>query len=475
MLKIFSLAVVFTLLFTVNSQNAYSYKRGDWMLSNLKTDASKILTSMNWVKSLKTYNWAVLDPGSAIGWDGYLNLTNFTTMSGSFNQTNLNGGNVTSSYVWVNGSQFISVTFPFNYAVQAARGTPLVGTGNLTITDTAFGITKTDVLPHNQTANIQSILQANIVFDTTFPSGDYATGLLNQIKGNFTANVVPQLNKDFNTAAAAYYNSGVWPDNVTLTTSLPELNFTYDLTWTTAPVYTPTSNTTNGSVVYSIKGVEAPAAPTVKKVKGFLKTLEEVNDIPVFDPANGSRQISISTPSLVTEAVSGIAKSGKFTFNVNDSNKQSRFFMVNTDFLARIYPGLLRDYPRDAPITVTANVTSIALNNDLTGNANITFTITDNQSKVLLSWWSVLTFTPGITVPVVNFHPGSLAHITSRITEAPYGFVDAATLEYWIDSACSSYDFNSWSLFKGGLDFSAYVGTVGFTRTSAQNILIGGN
>jgi len=225
------------------------------------------------------------------------------------------------------------------------------------------------------------------------------------------------------------------------------------------------------------------SAVLTKKSRGFLKLMEEetLSDIPVFNLESGDRQISLTTQSLVFDLVNNISNSNKLTFGVTNMNINSDIFLINADFLSKIYPGFMTAYPRDAPIAVNALINNITYSTlDFTGFLNMTVTVTDTAlvPNTLLKFITNANFTTAINLsPLLNFNVSSIVADHSTIVSAPYGFVDASTLGRWVDDSFANYNTANWALFKNGLNFTSIVGAINTTASSVngQTIFYAGN
>jgi len=470
------LAIIFTFLCAVSPQAGFVYENQNFLVPALTTDATNILGSFAWLTSLlkNPNNFSISEPGSIVGWDGYLNFTNLTVNSTTFNTAGVTG-NVTNSNVVISGLG-INVVVTFNYTAQTARGNAFSGNGNITYVSKSFNLTKTDVLPATKTAVVAVDLSSTVInMDSQYTTDTYSKMLTTQMLANITLGFATGVYVDLQTAVNTYFAGQPWPHSIALETQLPDQKFTYNTTWTDAPVYA------NNATIYSLAGntTATPPTPTesVKKMKGFLKAGEEtVGAVPAFDPTLGSRQISISTQSLVYGIAQSLVSSGNFTFGVQKT--LSHRFNVNTDYLARIYPGVLSVYPRDAAITVNAQVYELTLANMVSGTCVINFNVTDTTGKLLLEWDSTVNISPSWVVAgnTLNFMVQP-SFLLTTVYQAPYGFVDTSTLDTWIDDAFFNYNTASWTLFKTPLDFTTVVGTVNATATVVNDttIIIAGN
>lgn len=386
---------------------------------------------------------------------------------------------MTSNSAVLNGSSIFSFNVTFNFNGKSTLTTSFNGNGTITYNVNAFTYSRADLLPANATGNISIDFSTTTVAFTGFPTTDqYANDLQAWQWGNVTANFA-QINTDLQTAFNAYLATKNYTNNFTIETQMPDINFTYAMNWTANASYTP-----NG-VIYSYLGnTSVPVTPTpviVKQSRGFLKLAEEeemtVADVPVFNPLSGGRQISLTTQSLVFDLVNNISESGLLTFPVNNTNKGSSLFLVNADYLTRIYPGIMGQYPRDAPIEVSALVNGITYSQeDLSGVLNMTVTVTAPATPTpvtLLSWYTIANFTTAVsTSPVLNFNVATLVTDRSSVIYAPFGFVDASTLGRWIDDSFANYNPTSWSLYKFGLNFTNAVGTINTTAVAVTGATV---
>jgi hypothetical protein len=392
-------------------------------------------------------------------------------------------GEVTNSTISLSAVGAITVKASFDYTAKVTITGSITGKGTVMFTTSAVTFTKTDVLPGKQTGTIViNFLDASFTWDATFgdPTAANQKALIALMIPDI-AKAYPNINTDVQTAVTAFYDGKSWTKSLALETSLPSGNYTYDLALELAPVY---NNSGNMAVIYPLAGNLAPTPipptpePTVKKnLRGFLKMIEDnVVIIPNFNETDaGTRQVSLTTKSLVYDLVKNISDSKKFTFPVSDANKLSGEFKVNADYLSQIYPGILSVYPRDAVITVNAVVSDISLTTFTSGQATVTFTVTDSTQKTILTFASTVSFAPGFTTTTLNFYVSSITHMRTVIVASPYGFVDASTLGEWIDDAFSNYNSNSWSLFAKAIDFSSVVGTIKKVTVNDTTILVGGN
>jgi len=137
-------------------------------------------------------------------------------------------------------------------------------------------------------------------------------------------------------------------------------------------------------------------------------------------------------------------------------------------------------YPGDANITINATVSQLSLQTMESGQVIVAFTVYDSAAptpNTLLSWTSILSFVPQIVISgnSVNFNVQSFSFLASTITRADYGFVDASTLEIWVDDAFSNYNSASWSLFETPINLTPFVGTVASVTANDTTILAAGN
>jgi len=473
------LAVVFTLLFAVNTQTpeSFAFHRGDWAVNEATSQSVSILSGFPWLTSLNKYTYNVQDPGTV--WSGNLILSNLVIYSSTISNSTIVGVvNNTLNAVQVNGTSVVTLNVTYSYTAQLGQFTTVTGVGYLLLNTSAFLFTRNDSSNGTPSANLTLTFNtASANYDAAWPAtNQLGIAYTQQLINNITA-LFPVINTDVQAATNTFFTGKVPTTNFTLTTQFPVMNFTYNNSWTSSPNYTSPTNTSNGSVVYSMMGNSSPQAIPAKS-NGFLQELEEeVNDVPVFDPTKGSRQILLSTPSIFFNIISAISSSNKFFFNVNNTNKMSGRFNVDINFLASIYPGILVSYPRDAAISVNASVSNIALSATNAGSAVVTFTVTDAGNNVVLAWYTTVNFVPLTIIgsSTLNWGIGSISQQYTTISQAPFGFVDASTLENWIDDAFVNYATSSWKLYKQDLDFSSMVGASASYAITNTTILIAGN
>jgi hypothetical protein len=332
-------------------------------------------------------------------------------------------------------------------------------------------ITKSYALPSTTIGSIVlTFKNATFMMDSGFNPQDANSAQLLSLMVTQVGTAYPFVTSDAQAALTAMYQKESWPASTSLSTSFPEIKVTLNTTWTDAPVF---NNSGNKAVIYPAQGTSKPAS-TVRKSKGFLKMVEEAANwiVPNFNETEGKSQLSLTTDSLVYSVLKIISDSGKFTFNVTDKNKLSQEFAINADFLSRIYPGVLTAYPRDAPITVNAAVGKISLSKWDMGSAAVTFNVTDSTGKTVLLFTSVVNFVPSYTEPKLNVYAKSIQHSHTQITESPFGFVDASTLQDWVDDAFSNYNSASWKLFEEDIDFYGIVGKVNNITLNDTTILV---
>jgi len=395
-------------------------------------------------------------------------------------------GSMTNSSVVLTGGNVIIVEAVFNYTAQTGAATFPVGTASIMFVTYQTNFTVADFVQNATNATISTLWNASVVMDGKYPTDAYSLDLVKQMAGNITVNY-PTMNNDLQVAVNSYYAKVIWPASITVNTMFPDMNFNLNISWTGAPLYNNTASLSNSSVIYSMDGTVTTAAQKVtvkveKKTKQFLKMLEEVeatsSPVPTFDPTLGSRQVIDSTKSLVYDIVQSLVKSGNWNWAVTNANKQSTLFSVSMAHLGSIYPGVLYTYPRDAAVTVTATVLSVNFPTWHSGRtATVQFNFADSQGVSLLTTKALLSFVPYVQVAgnTLNFGLGGISFVTNTITNAPYGFVDASTLESWIDDAFTNFNVFNWNLYKFPLDYTSVVGTVASITVADDTILVAGN
>jgi len=380
------------------------------------------------------------------------------------------GAQVTNTSISLTVPQAVNITVSFDYAGKVSTFGTLNGKGSMTYSADVM-LMKSYALPSNTTGSIVlTFKNATFVMDSGFNPQDANSAQLLSLMVTQVGTAYPFVTSDAQAALTSMYQKESWPASTSLSTSFPEIKVTLNTTWTDAPVF---NNSGNKAVIYPSQGTTKPAS-TVRKSKGFLKMVEEAANwiVPNFNETQGKSQLSLTTDSLVYSVLKIISDSGKFTFNVTDKNKLSQEFAINADFLSRIYPGVLTAYPRDAPITVDAAVSDISLSKWDMGSAAVTFNVTDSTGKTVLLFTSFVNFVPSYNEPKVNVYAKSIQHSHTKITNSPFGFVDASTLQDWVDDAFSNYNSASWKLFEEDIDFYGIVGKVNNVTINDTTILI---
>jgi hypothetical protein len=452
----------------------------------LQNELANILANFNWTASITKYNFQVIDPATPIiGWAGNLTLSglNFSTPIITLN------GNTTNSTISSAGivltqapnQAVFSVTTNVSYYVKSSATGSNTGTGNLTYTFTTFTLTKVE-----NNGIITATLVVNLTNTTVmlagYPSDSYAPGYLQQLIGNYTQAFATQ-SADLQAAVNAYYLANPWPATFPINTTNPDIVYNYNLSWTNAaPIYNATG------AYYSISGsINPPPAPTPNtteaKVARFLSKLVEEKlasgawTAPTVDPTQGGKQIFFSTQSLVGDITNGTTANGTFTFAVTNLNKLSSLFTVSVDSLARVYPGIMTAYPRDASVSINAKVTHIDVNPDFSLNFVIAFNVIDAKSASVLAWNTFFHANATVTSnPTLQFSTKNIIQEYSSITTSPYGFVDGSTLESWIDDAFTLYNAApSWSLYKTPLNFNSFIGAISNTTVDSNSVFYAGN
>jgi hypothetical protein len=138
------LVIVFTLMSFSSCQeknntttsNFLAFEDGNFAVNRVKKEYEKLLTIFKWNELLKAGTvWKYTDKGTpVIGYDGYVEMTNFTISALSFNLSLTNGSiRDDSKDVFIQGTNQIVITYDFNYTSRTGTFSKPSGFGHYSV------------------------------------------------------------------------------------------------------------------------------------------------------------------------------------------------------------------------------------------------------------------------------------------------------------------------------------------------------